>query len=97
MMPVPVLYIAAILLFIAPLPLPYGYYTLVRIVTTGIFIWVSIIEYKKNSSSILTWGFILGAILFNPFIPIHLNREIWAPIDIITGAMLLGVKKRVLD
>ena len=38
------------------------------------------------------WAGVLGsiALLFNPIIPVHLSREIWAPIDI-TAALILVV------
>jgi len=92
-MPVQVIYIASALLFAALLPLPYGYYTLVRLVTTCVFVWASIIEFQKKS--IMIWVFAFGAILFNPLIPVHLNREIWIPLDIISAFGILLSKKRL--
>jgi len=65
-MPVKVIYIAAGLLFAAILPLPYGYYTLLRLVATGVFAWAAVIEFQKDQASIYTWGFALGGLLFNP-------------------------------
>jgi hypothetical protein len=34
------------------------------------------------------WAFGFMAVLFNPFFPIHLEREIWVIIDLITGGFL---------
>lgn len=33
------------------------------------------------------WAWVFGiiALLFNPIIPVHLSREIWAPIDIMAA------------
>jgi len=54
-MPVKVIYIAAGLLFAAILPLP-GYYTLLRLVATGVFAWAAVIEFQKDQALIYNWG-----------------------------------------
>jgi hypothetical protein len=36
------------------------------------------------------WAFGIIALLFNPFIPIHLNREAWAPIDLVVAVFLIA-------
>ena len=74
---------AGLLLF-AIFPLPYGYYQLLRIVvsiSSGISAFVA---YEDNNQG-LAIIFALVLILFNPFIPIYLSKEIWIPIDIIVG------------
>lgn len=37
------------------------------------------------------WVWILGiiALLFNPIIPVHLSREIWAPIDVMAALIFV--------
>jgi uncharacterized protein (DUF983 family) len=37
------------------------------------------------------WAWVLGIIvlLFNPIIPVHLSREIWAPIDVISALIFI--------
>jgi hypothetical protein len=35
------------------------------------------------------WIFVFLAVLFNPFIIIHLNREIWSVIDFIVGVFMI--------
>jgi len=37
------------------------------------------------------WAWVLGiiALLFNPIIPVHLSREIWAPVDVITALIFI--------
>ncbi|MBA3704752.1 MAG: hypothetical protein H0W84_02300 [Bacteroidetes bacterium] len=76
------------MLLIALAPLPIGYYKLLRIVVTiGGAITVSA-EYKgKINFWVVVFGLI--AILFNPLVPIYLNRVTWAPIDIICSIMFL--------
>ena len=78
-----ILYIPAILLFIAIFSLPYGYYTLLRLVVTGISIYAAFFLLERDSISF--WALLGIAVLFNPFIPIYLSREIWFPINIIVG------------
>lgn len=75
-------FIAIFLLLIALLPMPYGYYTLVRIC---ICLYSAFLAYKswEEKIDIWMWIFIVIAVLFNPIIPIYLNRELWAIIDIV--------------
>jgi len=66
--------------------LPYGFFTLLRIV-----IFISALYYfwliKNDQKSWLSAIFLLIAILFNPIIPIYLSRPIWFFIDIIVAAL----------
>ena len=81
--------IVAFLLFIALIPgLPYGYFTLLRIICTGCFAYLT---YKCIDEEIKVWGWIFAfmAILFNPIIPIYLSRGTWGVIDSITAIMSL--------
>ena len=68
--------------------LPYGYYTLLRFVVCGVAGWSAYVAFGMEK---LGWGWVLGgiALVFNPLIPIHLAREIWAPIDVAVAVMLL--------
>lgn len=72
----------SVMLIIALAKLPYGYYTLLRIVVTVCAI-VLAAEIKKRDN-IGAWfvAFVFVALLFNPLIPIHLTRGVWAPIDV---------------
>jgi uncharacterized membrane protein len=88
--------VAVVMLFLALLDLPIGYYTLLRIVVCGTAIYLSFVakEIKK-----LHWVWIIGfiGILFNPFIPIHMDKEIWAFIDIIVGFTFIIVLLVFID
>jgi uncharacterized membrane protein YccC len=81
---------AAIMLFLALARLPYGYYTLLRFVVCGTTAYgayfASTDEQKKPAWA---WTFGIIAILFNPFIPIHLSRDIWAVIDVAIALVLV--------
>ncbi len=93
-MPVAVIYIAAALLFAAAAPLPYGFYTLLRIVGTIVFAWAAFTAYERKHPS-LPWVFGLVALVFNPFIPIHLPKEVWAFLDVGAGLLLLVTKGQI--
>ena len=95
-MPIVVIYTASVLLFIGVAPLPYGYYTLLRIVTTGVFIWAAFVSHERKYTT-LSWIFLVGAILFNPIIKIHLPKEFWIIIDIAAATILLINRKSILD
>ena len=93
-MPKVIIYIVAGLLFVALFPLPYGYYQFLRLVVVGTFGYGAYISYQRKHS-ILPW--LLGgiALLFNPLIPVSFDREIWAVLDVIVGAILLAVSSKV--
>ena len=90
-MPVSVIYIAAAMLFVGAAPLPYGYYMLLRLVATGVFIWAAIVAYDRKSE-ILPWVYGVLAVVFNPLIKVHLPKELWAVVDVGSGVLLLATK-----
>ena len=62
---------------------PYGYYILLRWICCAVFAFLAIqaLTLKKQG-----WVWILGvtAVIYNPLIPIHLDREIWSVINLLT-------------
>ena len=78
-----IFYIPAILLFLAFLELPYGYYTFLRLVVTGMALYAAFWLLEKGSINF--WVMLAIAALFNPLIPVHLTKEIWLPIDVLVG------------
>jgi len=80
--------ISIILLLIATLNLPYGYYTFLRIAITISAIYLANIAYKTKKDN---WVILMGivAVLFNPIFPIHLDKELWVIIDIIVAGLFL--------
>jgi hypothetical protein len=76
------------MLLIGVAPLPYGYYTLLRIVASAVFAWAAFASFERNSQ-FLPWIFTLLVVLFNPIVPIHLTKELWSIIDISAGLFLL--------
>lgn len=76
------------MLWLALASWPYDYYTILRFVvcvvaTYGTFLSIKI---KKEGWA---WCFGIIAVLFNPIVPIHLSRVIWATIDIGVAIILL--------
>ncbi len=63
-----------------------GYYTFLRIATTVSFVWLAILIASPY------WRFILGAgaVLFNPIIQIHLDKEVWLFFDVIAFILLIA-------
>ncbi len=65
----------------------YGYYQILRWVVCGVTAYTAFVatELKK-----IYWAWALGisAVLFNPIIPIHLDRETWAVIDIAVSILI---------
>jgi len=86
---------AAIMLFLALARLPYGYYTLLRFVVCGTTAYGAYFASTEQKKPAWAWTFGIIAVLFNPFIPIHLSRDIWAVIDVAV-ALLLVVSLRFL-
>jgi hypothetical protein len=83
--------IPAVLLVIAVSRLPYGYYTFLRIVTCGVAGFIAVVGFRERPA-IQAWSvvLILIAVLFNPFVPIHLHRATWFYLDLCAAAVLLG-------
>ena len=80
--------ISAILLLLGILSLPYGYYQLLRILITISAGMCTFESFNKNNQPMM-YLFLLITILFNPLLPIHLNKSIWIIIDLITALFFL--------
>lgn len=79
-------YVIAVASLVAIFPLPYGYYTLLRIVVTiGCIVYLASNYEGELTRGVVTFGVIL--ILFNPLIPIWLSKPIWIPIDIVVACV----------
>jgi hypothetical protein len=87
-----ILFVPAALCFIAIFSLPYGYYTFMRLVVTGLSLYAAFNH--SNKDEIQFWILLGIAVLFNPLIPIHLSRAVWMPIDIITGGYFAYLAKK---
>jgi len=85
--------VAIILLLLTFLDWPYGYYTFLRIIVTGIAIYYAYYLYAvANQLNFWFWGLIAIAILFNPIFPIYLrDKTIWGIIDVIAAIFFISL------
>jgi hypothetical protein len=97
-MPVTLLYITSLLLILGalplPLPLPYAYYELLRFVVTPVAIWTAYIANEKKEIYLM-WCYIVVAVIFNPVIKVHLPKELWVAVDIVSCVLLLLTAIRI--
>lgn len=83
------LFLVSILLFVAIFPgLPYSYYQILRFVVSIAAFFVS---YKYYQSKLTIWSviFLFTGILFNPIMPIYLNRSSWIPLDFVSACLFV--------
>jgi len=81
--------ISVVLLLLAiPAIWPYGYYILLRWIVTASAIFLIWIAYDLKKTF---WLFLMGivAILFNPIIPVYLDKGTWVIIDFIVAILFL--------
>jgi hypothetical protein len=86
--PVPGLVLGGILLLIAVLRMPYGYYVFMRWFVTAACVYGA---WFASESGKQGWTWLLGAaaLLFNPILPFRMHRADWAVFDVIGSAVLL--------
>ena len=79
------------LLILALLPWPYGYYTFLRLTICAVSGWLAYTQWTHDNA-LTGWVVGLGAmsLLYNPFLPIHLTREIWSVLNLLSAAFLLA-------
>ncbi len=80
----------AIVLLACLLPLPYGAYTLIRFAAMVVFAVIAV-KYYNEQKIPLTVVFAALALLFQPFVKIHLGRTVWNVVDVIVAALLIGL------
>jgi hypothetical protein len=83
--------IPATMLLLAPTRMPYGYYQLLRMVVclAGCIIAISN-SAEKGRLTVWACIFAVIALAFNPLLPIRLERQTWAYVDWIAGAMFIA-------
>ncbi len=81
------------MLIVAILPMPYGYYTLLRLTVFAYFCFV-ISKLYSGKFSPLEIECILLIILYNPIIKIYLPKEVWICINLITASIIPFIVKK---
>ena len=78
--------ICGVMLFLALGYHPYSYYILLRWVVFGSSFYSGwVFSQLKNHG--WAWFFFIVGILFNPIMPVYLNRSTWQVIDLISGVI----------
>lgn len=76
--------LTAVILFIAMMDMPYGYYTFLKICVCIAGASIMVREYQKHQEmtpTAILFGLVV--ILFNPIIRIHLGKDIWVWVNFI--------------
>ena len=71
-----------IFLIIALLPLPYGYYQIMRWIICGCAIGIAYTRFQNKGWDYVTIIFALIAAVYNPITTIHLEKEIWMVVNL---------------
>lgn len=80
--------VLALLLLICLAPMPYGYFQIVRLISTVVFGMMAYGYYKEKNE---TMAYVCGgvALLFQPFYKIVLGRVVWNVIDVVVAIALI--------
>lgn len=85
---IPINIVLSILLLVCLFDMPYGYYQLVRFISTAVF-GLYAYHYYEQENKIFFVLYLSLAVLFQPFLKISLGREIWNIVDVIIAVWLL--------
>ena len=81
--------VLAFTLLICLFPLPYGFFVLIRLVSTIVFGYLAYDFYQRGETAKCIVAALI-VLLFQPFAKISFEREIWNVIDIIVALLLFG-------
>ena len=68
--------------------MPYGYYELVRWISTVAFAYLGYSALKQNEETV-PWVYFGLALLFQPFIKMALGRDLWNLVDVFVAVFLV--------
>lgn len=74
------------LLFVAMLDMPYGYYQLLRVIVFCVSAYLAIAEAKQDGS-FWQWALIACGLIYNPIAKLSLGSEIWPFVNLATIAL----------
>lgn len=75
-------------LIICLLPMPYGYYNLVRFIAMATFGYMTYVFYQEDRPYLYVTSSLL-TLLFQPFFKIALGRTLWNIVDVIVAIALI--------
>lgn len=83
------------------LPLPYAYYFFLRIIIFGSLVWLTLKEFEQDKKffysglGVLT---LLGLILYNPLLPVHLGSKlIWFGLNLVGICLINKLMTRDIE
>ena len=85
---IPQLVVSGILLWALSPANPYSYYILLRWVCCAVFAFLAVRAFAIGKQG---WVWVLGVTtaIYNPLVPVHLTREIWSVINVVTIGMAI--------
>ena len=78
----------AVLLMLALLPWPYGYYIFLRLIVCPVAGWIAYTQWRHDQA-FSGWVVALAAMatLYNPVVSISLTREIWSVLNVLSAVV----------
>jgi len=86
--------ISSVMLLIAALPLPIEYYTPLRFVVCGTSAYAALCYLKKDQIGVFI-SFLLMAALWNPLMPVYLDKAMWVVLDIAAAIFIFFQSRRI--
>jgi len=85
--------VASIMLLLTFFSWPYGYYTFLRLVITGVAVYYAYYLYEAvKKQDFWFWSLVVIIILFNPIFPIYLgDKSVWGVIDTIVAIFFISL------
>jgi hypothetical protein len=93
----PIALLTAILLALAPLPLPYGYYQFLRVIVCAVSVSFGIVffaRHRDDTEKVVAWIIMGVGLLWNPFLPVHLPKSIWMIFDLVAAGFFVWISFR---
>lgn len=81
----------AAMLLLCLLPMPYGYYHLVRFLAMVFFAALALASLHRKKELAIASGVL--ALLFQPFLKVSLGRPLWQFVDVLVALALIGLWK----
>jgi hypothetical protein len=70
---------------------PYGYYMLLRVVVLAASLLLAGLIYQRTKQFTIWLGlFLIAALVFNPFVPLHLTRGVWSILNVAAAGLFVG-------
>ena len=74
---------------LALLEWPYGYYQLLRLIVCGYAGYSAFINFERNDK-LNAWVLVFVALLYNPLLPVTMEKGVWTLFNLATAATLIG-------